>query len=262
MKELTSRDNPLFKSILRLARSSRARREEGKIVLDGVHLVQAYLDRFGPQGMELVVKRAAASHPEILALQSRVPAVTMSDSLFDQAAPVQSPVGILALAPLPRTPAKPVELGFQVLLDGVQDPGNLGAILRSAAASGGTLAHLSGACADAWSPKALRGGMGAQFLLEIRQHQELAAVTAGLSVRTIACTADAKGSIFETDLRGDLAFIIGGEGRGISDDVIANAHETVRIPMRPGIESLNAAAAAAVCFFEWTRQNGMARAHP
>jgi RNA methyltransferase, TrmH family len=262
MKQLTSRDNPLFKSILRLTRSSRARREEGRIVLDGVHLVQAYLDRFGSQGMDLVVKRAAAGHPEILALQSRVPSVTMSDSLFDQAAPVQSPVGVLALAPLPRTPARPAELGFQVLLDGVQDPGNLGAILRSAVASGGTLAQLSGACADAWSPKALRGGMGAQFLLEIRQQQELATVTAGLNVRLIACTADAKGSIFETDLRGELGFIIGGEGRGISDDVIANAHQTVRIPMQAGIESLNAGAAAAVCFYEWLRQNSTARAHP
>jgi TrmH family RNA methyltransferase len=262
MKQLTSRDNPLFKSILRLVRSSRARREEGRIVLDGIHLVHAYLDRFGPQGVELVVKRGAAGHPEILALQGRAPAVTMSDSLFDQAAPVQSPVGILALAPIPRPPAKPVEPGFQVLLDGIQDPGNLGAILRSAAASGGTIAHLSGSCADAWSPKALRGGMGAQFLVEIRQHPQLATVAASLGVRLIACAADAKASVFESELNGELAFIIGGEGKGISDELLANAHQSVRIPMRPGIESLNAGAAAAICFYEWGRQNRISRHHP
>ena len=87
-------------------------------------------------------------------------------------------------------------------------------------------------------------------------------MTAGLNVRLIACTADAKGSIFESDLRGELAFIVGGEGRGISDDVIANAHQTVRIPMRPGIESLNAGTAAAICFYEWIRQNTTSRAHP
>ncbi len=255
MKQIASKENPLFKSILRLARSSRARREEGRIILDGIHLVQCYLERFGGEGLELVVKRSAANHPEIMALADRVPAATMSDSLFDQAAPVRSPVGVLALAPLPHLLPPVAERGFQVLLDGVQDPGNVGAILRSAAAAGARTAHLSNACADPWAPKALRGGMGAQFLLDIRPHQTLTSVVANLQVKLIACTAEAECSVYDADLRGEVAFIIGGEGAGISAGLLLNAHQKVRVPMRDGIESLNAGVAAAICFYEWSRQN-------
>ena len=254
MKQITSRENPLFKSLLDLASSSRARREEGRIVLDGVHLVRAYLERFGAQGVELAVKESAADHPEIKALIQRAPAVKLSDALFDEAAPVRSPVGIIAMTPRPEVPG--LESGFQVLLDGVQDPGNLGAILRSAAAAGASMAHLSRTCADPWSPKALRGGMGAQFLLPTRQHEDLAAAATGLGVTLIACAADATLSLFEADLSGPLAFVIGGEGAGISEALSARAERKVRIPMRAGTESLNAGAAAAICFYEWFRRNG------
>jgi TrmH family RNA methyltransferase len=179
----------------------------------------------------------------------------MSDSLFDQLAPVESPLGILAVAPLPRVIAGPPgERGFEVLLDGIQDPGNVGAILRSAAAAGARQAHLSVDCADPWSPKCLRGGMGAQMVLPARQHENLALAARSLDARLIACTADAKTSLFDTDLHGRVAFILGAEGAGVSPDLIAAAHEQIRIPMRAGIESLNVGAAAAVCFYEWVRR--------
>ena len=261
MKQITSRDNPLFKSIVLLGRSPRARRAEGRIVLDGVHLVQSYLQQFGAQGVELVIKHSAVDHPEIAALHTEAPVVTFSDALFDQAAPVKSPVGILARAPIPHVPSQPRRQGFQVLLDGVQDPGNLGAILRSAAAAGGALAHLSRTCADAWSPKALRGGMGAQFVLGIREHEDLPALAPLLGAPLVTCAPDAATSIFDSDLRGSIAFAIGGEGRGISPELAARTDRKVRIPMQPGIESLNAGAAAAICFFEWARQNEPSRGH-
>jgi RNA methyltransferase, TrmH family len=261
MKQITSKNNPLFKSIVELARSSRARREEGRTVLDGVHLVQAYLQQFGAQGVDLIIKHGAVDHAEIAALSNEAPAVTFSDALFDQAAPVKSPVGILARVPIRRAPDRPHGQGFQVLLDGVQDPGNLGAILRSAAAAGGVLAHLSGTCADPWSPKALRGGMGAQFVLEIRESQDLLALIGALGVPLVACVPDSATSLFGSDLSGPVAFAIGGEGRGISPELLAHARRTIRIPMQPGIESLNAGAAAAICFFEWARQNGVSRGH-
>jgi TrmH family RNA methyltransferase len=255
MKLIASRENPLFKAILRLGRSSHARREEGRIILDGIHLVQAYLDRFGDEELELVVKRSAVNDPEIVALANRARAVTMSDSLFDQAASVRSPIGVLALAPRPPLRLPVAGGGFQVLLDGVQDPGNVGAILRSAAAAGGTSAYLSDTCADPWSPKALRGGMGAQFLLDIHLHKQLVSVAATLQAKLIACTTDAESSVYDADLRGEVAFLIGGEGAGISAELLLNAPAKIRIPMRSGIESLNAGVAAAICFYEWTRQN-------
>jgi RNA methyltransferase, TrmH family len=254
MKRLTSKDNPFVKSVLRLSRSARARREEDRIVLDGVHLVGAYLERFGTNGVEAAVKQSALEHPEVRALGNRVPALTLADALFDHAAPVKSPLGILALAPRPRVIGPNGDRRFQVLLDDVQDPGNVGTILRSAAAAGAGRAHLSKACADPWSPKALRAGMGAQFLIPIEEHDDLAAAAAGLGGKLIACTADATLSVFDADLKGEIAFVIGGEGAGISPQILREAHERVRIPMQPGIESLNAGAAAAICFYERARQ--------
>lgn len=254
MKQITSRDNPLFKSLLELVRSARARQEQGRVVLDGVHLVHSYLERFGAQGVELVVKDSAADHSEIRSLLQRAPAVRLADMLFDSAAPVRSPVGILAFAPRPEVPDPGA--GFQVLLDGIQDPGNLGAILRSAAAAGGSKAHLSPHCTDPWSPRALRGGMGAQFLLPTREHEDLAAAARGLGMKLIACTAHATTSLFEADLSGSIGFIIGGEGAGLSAPLVATADLEIKIPMRPGTESLNAGAAAAICFYEWYRRHG------
>src|SRR5262249_29716725 len=101
------------------------------------------------------------------------------------------------------------------------------------------------------------GGMGAQFLLEICEHVDLPALAAALDVPLAACAPGASTSLFDSDLRGDIAFAIGGEGRGISPELAAHAQRTVRIPMQRGIESLNAGAAAAICFFEWARQNGL-----
>ena len=156
-------------------------------MLDGVHLVRAYLERFGAEGVELVVRRSAAGHKEILPLVEHASASIMSDTLFDQLAPVESPVGVLALAPLPTVTLAPAaERRFEILLDGIQDPGNVGAILRSAAAAGAREAHLSVDCADPWSPKCLRGGMGAQMVLPVQQHENLALAARSLDARLIA----------------------------------------------------------------------------
>jgi RNA methyltransferase, TrmH family len=257
MKHITSKENPLLKSLLQLARSSRTRKEEGMIVLDGVHLVQTYLDRYGPQGVELMVKDSAVEHPEISPLLERAHAVSVGGALFDAASPVRTPVGILAIVPRPEV--APVPDGFQVLLDGVQDPGNLGAILRTAIAAGASQAHLSRTCADPWSPKALRGGMGAQLLLPMRVHDDLAAAAPALGRKLVACSADATTSLFDAELPDPVGFVIGGEGIGISTELRARVDRSVRIPMSTGTESLNAAVAAAVCFYEWLRRKGNGR---
>jgi len=203
--------------------------------------------------MMLVIRAGTTDNPEMSALTQHATSVLMADSLFDQVAPVQSPVGLLALAPLPHVAFNRVP-GFQVLLDGVQDPGNLGAILRSAAAAGATVVHLSKECADPWAPKSLRGGMGAQFVLPVRQHRDLTASARTLGVRLIACTAAGSISLFDADLTGAVGFVVGGEGAGISTALLSQTDRQVRIPMRDGIESLNAAHAATLCFYEWLRR--------
>ncbi|HTT37478.1 MAG TPA: RNA methyltransferase [Burkholderiales bacterium] len=261
MKHIASRDNPFYKRLMRLSRASRAeRRIERTALLEGVHLVRAYLDRFGSEGVELVVKESARGHPEIAGLVAEVPAVAMADRIFDTVSSVQTPVGVLAVAPIPKPSGMTREEGFQVFVDGVQDPGNLGSILRSAAAAGATMAHLSAECADPWSSKSLRGGMGAQFLLPIEEHADLGRAAEQASLRLVACTVSAETSVFDADLSGPVGFIIGGEGSGVTPRLDALARQRVRIPMSRGIDSLNAAAAAAVCFYEWVRRRGPALA--
>jgi TrmH family RNA methyltransferase len=143
-----------------------------------------------------------------------------------------------------------------LLLEGVQDPGNLGSILRSAAAAGATHALLSRGCADAWSPRVLRAGMGAHFFLSITEHADIADFARTYAGQVVAMTPHAKRSLLELDLRPPTAFLLGNEGAGLSSALLQQADLTVSIPMPGGMESINVAAAAAVCLFERLRQRG------
>lgn len=246
MKFVSSRDNPFFKTLRKLSESSRHRREAGKTLLDGWHLLQAY--------------RQAGGEPEALVFSqsaveggSAAEGVVLPDALFAELSPVKTPTGVLALVGYPfalaeRTPE------FCVLLEDIQDPGNLGAILRSAAAAGCDSAFLSPACADAWSPKVLRAGMGAHFVLKIEERADLAAVAAEFPGMVLAASLGADHSLYELDLTGPVALVVGNEGAGISESLQAAATHRVKIPMPGAVESLNAAAAAAVCLFERVRQ--------
>jgi TrmH family RNA methyltransferase len=257
MKHITSRDNPIYRGLLQLAGSPRDRRESGRMLLDGLHLLQAYRDAYGMEQVQVIARSTVAERPEIARwLHTGHQPIVLADGLFDALAAVETPSGILAAVPIPKGPAgKPPAEGFGVLLDGVQDPGNVGSILRSAAAAGAAQAYLSSQCADPWSPKCLRGGMGAQFALRIEDRADLPATAVAFDGKLIALDAAASASLFELDLSvGKVAFILGSEGGGIDPRLSALAQLSVGIPMRPGVDSLNVGAAAAVCFFEWARQ--------
>lgn len=256
MKLISSRDNGLFKSLKKLAHSARERRKAGKALLDGVHLIIAYLERIGSPEV-LALAHSAQDKPEIRMLLQRLPEVTpvvLSDAMFQELTPVESPTGVLALVAVPEFPL-PQALQCIVLLEAVQDPGNLGSILRSAAAAGVEAAYLSPGCADAWSPKVLRGGMGAHFALSIREGVDLVAAARTFSGEVVVASLQSEMSLFDLDLSGAVAFVIGNEGAGVSQDLQQAATRRVRIPMPGAVESLNAAAAAAVCFFERVRQS-------
>lgn len=256
---ITSRDNPLFKSLRKLAQSGRERKKTGLALLDGEHLVMAYLEQVGVPQM-LLISASGQQRPEIQALLERMPAVPltlMSDALFQEIAPVESPTGILARVQIPQLPLNET-VKFAVFLEAIQDPGNLGSILRSAAAAGAQAAYLSVACADAWSPKVLRGGMGAHFKLPIREGADLPALARTFAGDVVASSLEANAELFDLDLTGPVAFVIGNEGAGVSSALQAAATRRTRIPMPGDIESLNAAAAAAICFFERVRQTRLA----
>ncbi|OAM52736.1 rRNA methyltransferase [Methylovorus sp. MM2] len=252
-KHITSRDNVLFKQLKKLADSSRERRKQNQTLLDGAHLVNAYIDHFGMP--ELLIIPEGFSTNEVTGLiqnLSDIPTVMFTTLMFAELTPVASPTGILALinTPVIETPAAPE---FVLMLEDIQDPGNLGSMLRSAAAAGVQTVYLSEGCTDAWSPKSLRGGQGAQFVLPIIERADLLETISEFAGNTYATTLSGQ-CIYSFDLSQPTAFIIGNEGTGLNQDTIKAANHAVSIPMHGQVESLNAAAATSIFLFERVRQ--------
>ncbi len=257
MRVIRSRDNALFKQFASLVHSSRQRHKQGLTVLDGVHLVEAYgASRGAPHA--LLASESGLTHPEVRRLLAgglMPQPVVLSDALFAECAAVQSPQGIAAIIaiPAPAPPAGP--LGPCLMLEDIQDPGNLGTLLRSAAAAGMPRAFLSPGCALAWAPRVLRASMGAHFQIELYEGANLPDLAQRYEGRVLGATLHGARPYFEADLRGAVALVIGNEGAGISADLLTRVHERIHIPMAPGVESLNAAVAGSVLMFERMRQS-------
>ena len=258
MKSISSRDNAFYKELKALATSSQARRKAGRTLLDGVHLCQAWLDLIGLP-LHCVVSEGALANPEVTAIVERVQAqhghvTALPDALFGALSQVEHGIHLLFLVETPR-PAQPAALAQSaVLLDGVQDPGNAGSILRSAGAAGIRQVYCSPGSASIWSPKVLRAAMGAHFVLEIFENVDLAALVRGAQVPVLATSGYASERLYDVDLRGPVAWLLGHEGQGVSDELLNLATHRVVIPHAGHVESLNVAACAAVCFFEQSRQ--------
>lgn len=256
MKTITSTDNPRFRALLKLVQSARERRTSGLSLLDGVHLVAAYREYVGLP-VEIALSQAGTENPEVAGLLAKMPgvdAVVYADGLFRQLSSVATPTGIIGIVPTPRV-AQPDQLsGPSVWLEDIQDPGNVGSILRSAAAAGVSTVCLSRHSVHAWSPRVLRAGMGAHFALRIIEGADLLALAAGYSGRILATSVKGGAAVFDAGLAGDVALLFGNEGAGLTPALTARAHQTVHIPMPGKSESLNVAAAAAICLFERVRQ--------
>lgn len=261
MKRIVSADNPRFKALLKLVESSRERKKAGLSVLDGVHLIAAYRQHVGPP-VEMIVSDSGVKNAEVLQLINDIAPLVplqLSDQLFHHLSTVATPTGVLATVETPRPPTIPAEIDVCVMLEDVQDPGNLGSLLRSAAAAGVGHVFLSKSSVHAWSPRVLRAGMGAHFMLRIYEQCDLAALMRVFKGRVIATSHRVKPTVFETDVTGHVALLFGNEGAGLSRELTEAAHEVVSIPMPGKAESLNIAAAAAVCLFERVRQQRVKR---
>ena len=251
---ISSLDNPVFKRLKKLAESARARREARMTLLDGEHLLTAYLEAGGePQTLVRAASFDAARLARIAARCPRTKTVVLPDALLGELAPVATPTGLLAEAAWLAPPANDA-IPLVIVLEDIQDPGNLGAMLRTGAAAGATLAVLSKGCTDPWSPKALRGGQGAQFVLPVQSGTDLVAWLAAFSGQSVALALAEASDYYALDLRGPLALIAGNEGAGLSPAVIRAATRCAHIPMAGRVESLNASAALAVAVFEAVRQ--------
>ncbi len=251
---ITSRDNPLFKRLKKLAESARERRQTRMTLLDGEHLIAAYLDAGGqPQTLIYAASCADAVWAQLAARCTQAKSLALADALFAEISPVATPTGLLAEAAW-LSPSAPASTPLVVLLEEIQDPGNLGAMLRTAAAAGATQAVLSKGCHDPWSPKALRGGQGAQFVLPMLVNVDLLSWLTEFRGLSVALALNRKSNFYAQDFRGALAFVAGNEGAGLSQAVIEATSVVVQIPMPGKVESLNASAALAVAVFEAVRQ--------
>lgn len=249
MSVLRSRDNPQVKRWVKLARESRLRRSEGRALIEGPHLLQAFLAaQLKPA--TILATEAALADPEMASLvaKSGMAPVVLSETAFKAIADAETPPGLAAEIPIPSLRREGVRAFPQVFLEGVQDAGNAGAIVRSAAAFGAGAVILDRACADPWSPKVLRAGMGGHFLLQVLQVDALESALESFPGRLI-CTVPRGGEpLRRADLSGKIGWIFGSEARGVSPALAGKAALKVTIPV--GIESLNVAAAAAICLYE------------
>lgn len=256
MKRIDSRENASFKALRRLVESSRERKKTGLSLLDGPHLVSVYRDHVGlPE--QLVVSAAGLQDREILDILERTPAtdtVVLGNALFKEISPVMNPTGIVGVVKTPSPVPVPAKLETCIMLEDLQDPGNLGSILRSAAAAGIKHVLLSHKSVHAWSPRVLRAGMGAHFMLQVYEQVDLIATAGAFTGAVLATRTDARSSLYATDLTGTVAILFGNEGAGMSEALRKKAHAEIAIPMPGKTESLNVAAAVAVCLFERVRQ--------
>ncbi|MBC3935384.1 TrmH family RNA methyltransferase [Undibacterium rugosum] len=258
MKHITSRDNPLFKELRQLATQAQARRKAGRTLLDGVHLCQAYSQQLGAPEI-CVVSESALANTEVNQLVSAslldaAQKICLPDALYETLSQVEHGVGILFVVPTPARAVPAALTETAVVLDGLQDPGNLGSILRSAAAAGIRHVFCSNGTVSAWSPKVMRAGMGAHFLLHIYENCDLVEVLNRSKIPVLATSSHTKTTIYQSTLNQPVVWMFGHEGQGVSAALMAKATQTVTIPQQAAIESLNVAASAAICFFEQVRQ--------
>lgn len=254
-RTITSRDNPTVKALRALAADARELRRQGRTLIDGPHLVGAYLEQVGLPEM-LVVSESAGESGEIARLLAAAEAVVrlaVPDALFRELSGVAAPVGILAVIAIPPAPVGSVR-GPCVMLDAIQDAGNVGTVLRTAAAAGYREIALGGGCAGAWTPRVLRAAQGAHFGLRIHEQADLAALAQSYGGASVATVASGGTPLYELDLSGELAWIFGNEGAGIAPALAVLAGRRATIPLAQGNESLNVGAAAAICLFEGRRQ--------
>jgi RNA methyltransferase, TrmH family len=257
-KTVISRDNARFKQLKQLASSSQARRKAGLTLLDGEHLVEAFLKHGGvPEVLavsETALARPAARRLAEAAVGTQAEVLRMPDALLEAVSTVEHGAGMVAAMRTPEV-ALPKQIDTDaLLLEAVQDPGNMGSLLRSAAAAGVRRVITTEHTVYAWSPKVLRAGQGAHFALEIIEGVKLAHVFSALAVRLAVTSSHAAESLYATKLVKPVVWAFGNEGAGASPELLARADLRVVIPMPGKAESLNVAAAGAVCLFEMVRQ--------
>jgi RNA methyltransferase, TrmH family len=258
---ITSRDNPLVQRLRKLHQTPGAYRKLDQVWLEGDHLCRAYLQRMGVQAqvIDAVVSNSAwarGEHAPWLGVLPRVAVV--ADALLSQVSALESSASVGLLVAAPAAPALDPHAAT-VVLDRVQDAGNVGSILRSASAFGFKQVLALQGTAGLWSSKVLRAGMGAHFGLQLLEAVQAEALAA-LKVPLLATSSHADDVLGQTLLPWPCAWVLGHEGQGVMPAVMDLCAKTLRIEQPGGEDSLNVAAAAAVCLYATRSNQGGGRA--
>jgi len=250
MERITSRQNPVIRHLRRLTRERALRREEGVFVCDGEKLFAEAIANGAEIGQVLL--REGGARPELPALPG-LPVDVAAEEVFSYVSPLENSPGPLFTVRIPAfTGGKP---GRVVVLENLQDPGNVGTVLRTSAALGCDLVVLTGDCADPFSPKTVRASMGALFrqpLLELKR-EELREQLRAWDLPLYGAALVPEAEDVRTAELSRAAVAVGNEGHGLSPELLAMCDKKLIIPMTPGSESLNAAVAASILLWEMAR---------
>ncbi|MCL6230533.1 MULTISPECIES: RNA methyltransferase [Acinetobacter] len=251
---LESKDNPKIKHLRGLIEQNAYRKKQGQTVLEGTHLVLSWLDSKRPI-KSIFTTEQAINHADFdrIAEQYQGAVFILSESLYKDISTLGTSIACLAIVDLPSSSEA---LNFSedtLILDNIQDPGNVGTLLRSAAAAGIEQVVCTKGSASLWSPRVLRAGMGAHFSLNTFENIALEDILTKFKIPVYATSSHQSENLYSKNLRKQCVWILGNEGQGVSEYALQHA-EAVAIPQPGGQESLNVAIAGSICFFEMVRQ--------
>lgn len=252
--ELSSKDNPKIKHLRGLCEQANYRRKCGQTVLEGTHLIEAWLN--GQHEVTgFFATQLALSHPEAqqLLARSSQSIYIIPETVYKDVRTLGPGIDLMAIIDIPDNTAAINHQADMLVLENLQDPGNVGTLLRTAAATGIKQVICTAGTASIWSPRVLRAGMGAQFSLQIFEKAALPELLENLQVPLYATSSHATQSLYQLKLATPCAWLLGNEGQGASTLALSGA-QAISIPQPGGQESLNVAIAGAVCMYEMVRQ--------
>lgn len=251
---LESKDNPKIKHLRGLIEQASYRKKQGQTVLEGTHLGLAWIEK-KRRINSIFTTEKNLEHPDICDILDEYDGTVfvIAESLYSSISTLGTTLPFLAVVDLPSSSQSVNFEADTLILENVQDPGNVGTLLRSAAAAGIKQVICSKGSAALWSPRVLRAGMGAHFSIFTYENIALEDVLERFQIPIFATNSHDSSSIYEQDLKQPCVWILGNEGQGVSDYALAHS-KSVAIPQPGGQESLNVAVAGSICFFEMARQ--------
>lgn len=251
---LESKDNPKIKHLRGLIEQNSYRKKQGQTVLEGSHLCLAWLEQ-NRKINAIFTTENALKHPDLNDIldQYQGTVFVIGEPLYKDLSTLGTTLACLAIVDLPSSSQALDYQADTLILENVQDPGNVGTLLRSAAAAGIQQIVCTKGSASLWSPRVLRAGMGAHFSLQTFENIQLEEILEQFKIPVYVTSSHRSTSLYAKDLSQPCVWILGNEGQGVSDYALAHA-EAVTIPQPGGQESLNVAIAGSVCFFEMVRQ--------